>query len=222
MRHIRDNAFSLDIVGRNEDPNDPAPLTAMIEIKGHLVAFKTNGIFHIYTADEIDPERKHPQAKGAYKQVYDLGTASPFVSRTIIQASEMLHTVHLQPDVTKQLILEIIYDSMNELLNCHLTQSAIRREIEELIPICDALILQSKPSLFIKDFPQVKNLSNRFNEFFASAKRFLQSHLRILEACFGKLQMASSYIKISSGLRKCLGTMTRSRRSLDQTICGCF
>ena len=186
MRHVRDNAFSLNIVGRNEDPNNPAPLIAMMEIRGQLVAFKTNSIFHIYTADEIDPERKHPQAKGTYKQVYVVGTASPFVSRTIIQASEMLNTVHLKSNLTKTPLLEIVYDSMRELVNCHMIQSELKREIEDFLPICDASIRQSQTSLFIKNLPQVKNLRNRFNDFFLSAKRFLQSIMRILEICFDK------------------------------------
>jgi hypothetical protein len=186
MRHVRNNAFSLNIVGRNEDPNHPVPLIAMMEIRGQLVAFKTNGIFHIYTADEIDPERKHPQAKGTYKQVYDVRTASPFVSRTIIQASEILNTVHLKSNTIKTLLLEIVYDSMRELLNCHAIQSELKREIEDFLPICDTCIRQSRTSLFIKDLPQVKNLRNRFNDFFLSAKRFLQSTMRILEICFDK------------------------------------
>jgi hypothetical protein len=104
----------------------------------------------------------------------------------IIQASEILRTVHLRSDITKKPVLEVIYDSMNQLVNCHLIQAGLKREIEELIPICDALILEYQPSLFIKDFFQVKNLRNHFNEFFLLAKRFLQSHMRIREVCFGK------------------------------------
>lgn len=61
----------------------------------HLEIYTPQETFKIQTPETIDPERTNPDAMWVNAKTHDVGSASPFVARTFIMASDILKMANI-------------------------------------------------------------------------------------------------------------------------------
>jgi len=81
---LRDSAMSMEI-----GPSG-GRITEMVEIGERLHTVKTDSIYRIMLADEIDPGRTNINVPNSQQKVLDYGSDSPFVAKTLLTAKRYL------------------------------------------------------------------------------------------------------------------------------------
>jgi hypothetical protein len=146
----------------------------MVALNESLYVFSTKKIFRILTADDIDPDRRAPNTRHSYQEIYPIGCGNPFVARSIIQAKQILDGVILAPGLSKSNVLDAIWEAAELLLRCENAYFQIYNETISLLATCDELIKVAKSKPSIPSLPQVAELQERVGSFLGSAKRCLE------------------------------------------------
>ena len=175
----RDAAFSINV--ENPDhPEEPDRIQRLLELKGSLVCFCEYSISTILPAEAIDPDRTELSTRHGYQKIHDVGSRSPFVSRSILQVHEILQSVVLRNEPDKHEILDLVWNVTEHLLECEKSLHAIYTEVVELMPICDNTITETKSASHIPTLPQVSELKARVGAFLGNGKRALEKIHRLL------------------------------------------
>ncbi len=187
-RFDRDGPFSIEL-GTDEDD----AVREMIALSGGLYVFSTKKIFRINTAGDIDPDCTAPDTRHSYQEIYPVGCSNSFVARSIIQAKQILDSVILEPELSKSIILEAIWEATEQLLRCETAYFQIFNESMSLIAECDELIERSKSKPSIPSLPQVGELEERVGSFLGSAKRCLEKTHSLLSTFYDCPNLGSNF-----------------------------
>ena len=113
-RHSRDlaNSFTLN------NPNDGTPIKEMLSLGKYLYLITKKCTYRVQMADQIDPERKNPTLPPVFQQkLFDLGTDSELLRRTLMQAKVLFRKEFLSIDSDKA--MELTLEALAELAELH-------------------------------------------------------------------------------------------------------
>lgn len=177
-RFDRKAAFSMNVVNPSSD--EPDPIYSGAELCGAFISFHENSIAEIKPAEVIDPENKEPGTRHSYQFLYQIGSKNPFVARSILQAKSILESVILRQGLTKQTILDHMWDCTKHLINCENSYRTIYNDTTEMMHQCDEIVSQAKGGSHIPSLPQVADLEQRVVSFLGNGKRFLEKTHELL------------------------------------------
>ena len=166
-----------------EDRDDK--VQEMLVLDGQLYAFSTKTISRVLTADEIDPQRTHPETRHSHQKLYDVGCGNLFVARSIIQAKRILDDVVLRKELEKALVLDAAWEASQLLLLCERSHFRISKGVMALLPDVDQVIEKSKLTQAVSSLPQVADLEEQVAAFLGGAKRFLEKAHSLLCLFYG-------------------------------------
>lgn len=165
----------------------------LFPINGGLYAFSTKKIFRIRTADDVDPECLDPATRHSYQEIYPVGCNNSFVARSIIQAKQVLDGVLLRPELSKEKLLDAVWETAKLLLQCENAHFRIYNDAISLLPKVDDIVEKSKSHATISSLPQVDDLDERVGSFLGSAKRFLEKAHALLILFYGCPDLGSNF-----------------------------
>lgn len=106
-RHSRDFGGSFTL----NNPDDGTPIKEMLSLGGYLYLITEKCTYRAQMADRVDPERKNSALPPLFQQkLFDLGTDSELLRRTLIQAKVLFRKEFLcvDPDEAMELTLEAL------------------------------------------------------------------------------------------------------------------
>lgn len=214
-RFNRASAFSFDV--KNPDAAERSDaIQRILKLDGALFCFSEQSIFEILTADTIDPEASEPSTRHSYQIIYSVGSRNQLVSRSILQAHEILSSVVLKGGPEIQETVDLIWDVTKHMLECECSLYKIYEDIIALMPICDKLITDSKGGTVIPPLPQVPDLRGRVTNFLANAKRALEKAHRLLCLFFQAPSQDSNFQNYRDWMRKQKSAHTDVVKLLNQ------
>ena len=190
-RFDRKAAFSMNV--DNPSSDEPDPIFSGAELCGSFISFHENSISEIKPAEVIDPDNKELDTKHSYQFLYQIGSKNHFVARSILQAKSILDSVILRQGLSKQAILDHIWDCTKHLINCENSYRTIYNDTVEKMHQCDEIIRQAKGSSHIPSLPQVDDLEQRVVTFLGNAKRFLEKAHELLCVFYNTPHLDSNF-----------------------------
>ena len=184
----RDGAFSMEL---GEDKENA--IQHMLTLNECLYIFSTKKIFQVRTADDVDPDRASPETRHSYQEIYPIGCNNSFVARSIIQAKQIFDGVILRPELTKERLLNAVWEATQLLLQCENAHFRIYNDAMSLLAEIDDVIEKSKSQTTIPTLPQVADLEERVGSFLGSAKRFLEKAHSLLSIFYGSPDHGSNF-----------------------------
>lgn len=182
----REAALRFDIKSRGKDKDTPN--VGMIVIDNKLYIFKEDSIWHAQTADEIDPERIHPETKGGTRQVYDIGTQHPVVFRTVMLAKRLLDSVSFSDPISKDDLLKKYFYFFDLLYTCNSIYERLTNDfIEEGRQFQEALDLSGREQI-VGDVPQITRIEEDTKKFFITAKKAIIALSSLTDVFFPEKQ----------------------------------
>lgn len=98
----RGGAFKIN------NPDDGTPITEMLEVGDGLLIISEKCTYRIQLADQIDPERRNPSLPHNFQQkIFDHGTKSELLCRTLLQAKAMFRKEFQTIDVEQAMKLSL-------------------------------------------------------------------------------------------------------------------
>jgi hypothetical protein len=108
-RHSRDSAFSFTL----NNPDDSTPIKEMLSLGKYLYLITEKCTYRVQMADQVDPERQNSDLPPVFQQkLFDLGTGSELLRRTLMQARVLFRKDFLciDPDKAMELTLEVLVE----------------------------------------------------------------------------------------------------------------
>jgi hypothetical protein len=113
-RHSRDFAASFTL----NNPDDGTPIKEMLSLGKYLYLVTEKCTYRVQMADQVDPERKNSSLPPVFqKKLFDLGTDSELLRRTLMQARVLFRKEFLAIDHDKA--LELTLEALAELAALH-------------------------------------------------------------------------------------------------------
>lgn len=106
-RHSRDSGGSFTL----NNPDDGTPIKEMVSLGKYLYLITEKCTYRVQMADQVDPERKNSALPPVFQQkLFDLGTDSELLRRTLMQARVLFRKEFLciDPDKAMELTLEAL------------------------------------------------------------------------------------------------------------------
>ena len=112
--HIRDYGGSFTL----NNPDDGTPIKEMLTLGKYLYLITEKCTYRVQLADQVDPERKNSALPPMFQQkLFDLGTDSELIRRTLIQAKVLFRKEFLCIDLNKA--MELTLEALLELAALH-------------------------------------------------------------------------------------------------------
>jgi hypothetical protein len=113
-RHSRDSAGAFTL----NNPDDGTPIKEILSLGGYLYLITEKCTYRAHMADQIDPERKNSALPPVFQQkLFDLGTNSELLRRTLMQARVLFRKEFLAIDHDKAMALTL--EALAELAAMH-------------------------------------------------------------------------------------------------------
>lgn len=130
-RHSRDSGGSFTL----NNPDDGTPIKEMLSLGKYLYLITEKCTYRVQMADQVDPERKNSVLPPVFQQkLFDLGTDSELLRRTLMQARVLFRKEFLciDPDKAMELTLEALAEltALHEV--CESFASSERAAIDKL------------------------------------------------------------------------------------------
>lgn len=215
----RKNAFSIKIED-SDNPNGNYDINSFVVVGNDLFFFTESKIYRALTASTIDPTNKHPNTRHSYEKKYDIGSASPFVARVIIQFADIINFLYIPENEIKDL-LSFIWNANQYLLNSFLIDTSIVKETTKLLPLCDKIIENHKNSSSIPALPQISNFEENVRVYLSNAKLFLIECFRLLNIFYKmpfNTRKAANFTTHLEWLEKKLGKDHRITQLISQDL----
>ncbi|WP_157784135.1 hypothetical protein [Bradyrhizobium yuanmingense] len=172
---LRDSAMSMEI-----GPSG-GRITEMVKIGERLHTVKTDSIYRIMLADEIDPGRTNINVPNSQQKVLDYGSDSPFVAKTLLTAKQLFKKGFLGSDFESAQAIELSFECLKNLAAMSDTASAFsRRDEEEERQLAQLQIKDRSLAL-----PSAPHLESRCKEFIQRADHALQALFAIATMFYG-------------------------------------
>jgi hypothetical protein len=173
----REAAMSVE-VGAD---GDTSPITGMITIGGILHIVKSEGIYEIRLADEIDPQRVNPNIPNTQRRVLRLGSDSELVGRTLLTAKKLFDPKFVRPGVDCVGALSLAFEALKDLGSMSEIWAEIARAQEKVVSIGEFKAKQDG-SLVLQSIENIEVLCKTFSQ---KADHTLQSLISIVRLFYG-------------------------------------
>jgi hypothetical protein len=211
-------------IGTKED----GAIIEMFKLGNRLIIIKEKSVYEFNFADDIDPERKHPNLpSNTQKLILDIGTDSIMFSRIFLTAKNLFKAEYLSPDVNAENALNLTLEAIQEF-------KVLEDEINEYLTLEKGAIEEyeeRKGKPLSHAVPSVPNLTTRCKTIFQKvdhisqiqmdlirmffpdfSKKRYYSHLpEFIEEKFGKEDMFTQFtrdilymIELTRNIRNCL------------------
>lgn len=177
---LRNAAFSFSIC---DHENDSSKITAVFEIDSKLYALTENYLWHIETPYGIDPERIHPEAKGATHKIFSTGSKNPTISRTLLQAKRLLDSILLKNKLSKQRILSVYFKFVSNIVFSYDIYDSLVSEFLSHAKMFSEIPKKITKQKIIPSIPQIIKLESRIQSFFSHCHKEIK-HLVDLTRVF--------------------------------------
>ena len=113
-RHSRDSGGSFTL----NNPDDGTPIKEILSLGKYLYLITEKCTYRVQMADQVDPERKNSALPSVFQQkLFDLGTDSELLRRTLMQARVLFRKEFLCIDPHKA--MELTLEALAELAAVH-------------------------------------------------------------------------------------------------------
>ena len=162
--HIRDAGGSFTL----NNPDDGTPIKEMLSLGKYLFLITEKCTYRAQLADQVDPERKNPGCARIFQQKFlDIGTESPLLCRTLMQAKVLFRKEFLSIDVDKA--MQVTVEALTELAALHETSERFAAAEQAAIQKAD-----SNPSRdSSQTVPSISNVQSQCKTFAQKADHFV-------------------------------------------------
>lgn len=165
----RDSAGSFTVPATKE-----GAIQCMVSLDNFLEIYTSEETFIFQTPESFDPERTNPNAMFVNAKTADVGSASPFVARTILMANEMLNGGFLLDKARREQLMMLMHRIKNSLVQSSQAadayQLSVRTEIEAFT-LSNSKKAQGGRSL--DKFPVVPDIEAKLTAFLIPARRVI-------------------------------------------------
>ncbi|SOE63161.1 hypothetical protein SAMN05414139_02262 [Burkholderia sp. D7] len=100
------------------NPDDGTPIKEMFKVGDGLLLITEKCAYRMQVADQIDPDRKNPSLPPNFQQkIFDHGTASDLICRTLLQANVMFRK-EFQP-IDNDHAMQLAFDAFSDIVSTH-------------------------------------------------------------------------------------------------------
>jgi hypothetical protein len=150
-------------------PEDSSPITSMVVIGKTMYVVKTNSIYEVRMADEIDPERTNASIPNTQQEVLGVGSDSEIVGRILLTANVLLNKNYLPASIDCEGALRFCFDALKDMAAMgEIAETLEKDEQDSIARLGDNRKIDRSVLL-----PSIKNLTHRCNEFLQKADHSL-------------------------------------------------
>lgn len=191
---IRNRSGHADI-GTLED----GAIMETVNIGGRLLIIKERSVYEFRLADNIDPDRQHPNLPpSTQKLIVNLGTESEMFSRTFLTAKRLFKSEFLPSTIDTTQSLFLTLEVVREL-------SALDKEITEYLhtekKACDEYE-ERKIKKLDHAVPSVHDLQTRSKTIFQKADQAMQAQIELIRIFYPDFNKNSYYGKFNEYIEK--------------------
>ncbi|MCK1420725.1 hypothetical protein IVB14_05210 [Bradyrhizobium sp. 180] len=156
-------------------------ITGMVKIGERLHTVKTDSIYRIMLADEIDPDRTNINVPNSQQKVLDYGSDSPLVAKTLLTGKQLFEKGFLGPNFESTKAIELSFECLKNLAAMSdLATDFSRQDDNEERRLAELQIKGRSITL-----PSASNLEPRCKEFIQRADHALQALFAIASMFYG-------------------------------------
>lgn len=165
------------------NPDDETPITQMFPLNSKfLIVLSEKCTYRMQMADQVDPDRKNPKLPPVIQQkLFDYGTKSELLCRTLLQAKVMFRKEFQSADVSKA--LQISFDAVGYLVSMD--------EIAKEFTAIEQAAIDKAQKLVKRDasltLPTVGNVREKCKSFFQKADHFAISLMEIVRLFYPEM-----------------------------------
>lgn len=166
--------YPRDAAGSFTLPSDRGdPIADMCSLGDRLEIYTASETFMVQTPETIDPNRTNPNAPWVNAKTHDVGSASPYVARTFIMASDMLnHRGHPSSEEDRIGALRTMHTIKETLLQCANAVSTFSRaRVAEEAAVAQSGFKRDPGGRALARFPVVPELDAKVTAFLIPARR---------------------------------------------------
>ena len=175
MAKVRTPMFPRDGAGSFKVPaTKEGAIQCMVSLHKFLEIYTPEETFMFQTPESFDPERTNPNAMFINAKTADVGSASPFVARTILMAKEMLNGGFLLDKPRREQVMMLMHKIKNSLVQCSQAADAYKSSVRaetEAFRLSNGKKAQGNRSL--EKFPVVPDLEAKLTAFLIPARRVI-------------------------------------------------
>ncbi|MGK5077892.1 hypothetical protein [Janthinobacterium sp. HLX7-2] len=150
----------------------------MVHLGDFMEVYTPEESFKVQTPESVDPARTNANAMWVVAKVADVGSASPIVARTIIQAHDILRDRMVLKDDARIAVHKLMHKIKNSLLQCELAQD-IYLESEHKAGDLFSSTDQPANEKAYKNFPVVPAIDEKITNFLTPARRVVTDVLQV-------------------------------------------
>lgn len=203
----RDSGGSFTIGSPGETATD------MLVLDGRLLAIMTGGVHAVRTADSVDPDRTDIDLPNMMtQQVLGYGSASPFISRTLLAGRELFQRGYLGTDFDEQRALKLAFGAAQHLAAMTDLKVTFEQERER----ADNELQRTRVEAGFK-LPVTLNLRSRAEAFIRHADKVNQATKQLSDLFFPKDKGNESW---SSHIAQALKSATAANEPIEAIFVG--
>jgi hypothetical protein len=177
--HRRGRGGSADI-GTKED----GAIIRMLPLNGRVLVLKERSVYEFRFADDIDPNREHPNLPtNTHRLLLKIGTESEVFSRIFLTAERLIDLQFLPSTINVSCALEKAFEAIQEL-------SIMVDEIEDFVKSEQMLISEyenNKGKNHSHSIPAITNVLSRCTTIFQKADHFFQALMDIIRLFYPEI-----------------------------------
>lgn len=150
----------------------------MVHLGDFMEVYTPDETFKVQTPESVDPTRTNANAMWVVAKVADVGSASPIVARTIIQAYDILRDRMVLKDDASIGVHKLMHKIKNSLLQCELAQD-IYLDSEHKVGDIFSSTDQLTNGKFYENFPVVPAIDEKITNFLTHARRVVTDVLQV-------------------------------------------
>ena len=200
----------------------PGSIQRMCSLRGFMEIYTPHETFKIQTPETIDPGRTNPNAAWVNAKTHDVGSASPFVARTTITASETVSQLgQLDADQRTDVLMR-----MHAIKETLLQIAAVADQFEQAHAAAAAALEESGFKLdaggrALVHFPVVPGFDAKVTAFLIGARRCI-SEICQIPGHFWTLSRTHTQLDylLKTDLVECLGANSQMLDNLASFVAG--
>jgi hypothetical protein len=181
-------------LGTGED----GTVSDLINIEGALLCIMEKSVINVRLADEIDPNRTNPGIRDTQQKILAYGSENMFVSRTLLQANELLKGGFLSDSINSEAGLSIAWALTKELAALQDTMTTYLDEEKRLNTTFDG-----KPANDSSvHLPSMNTVEQKAKQFIINADHAARHLMELAQLFYPEIPSKKWIIHLHNELRK--------------------
>lgn len=204
--------------GANIGTKEDGVITDMFKLGNKLIIIKEKSVYEFNFADDIDPERKHPDLPtNTQKQILDIGAESTMFCRIFLTAKNLFKSEFLSSDVNAENALKLTLEAVQEF-------KVLEDEINEYLALEKSAIEEyeeRKNKHLSHAVPSVPNLRTMCKTIFQKVDHISQIQMDLIRMFFPDFSEKKYYSRFPEFIEEKYGvedTFTQFTRDILKMI----